>query len=114
VATVVLAKKTTSGKHASATASSQAGPYSTFFARVTAAPSQRVSGNWVIGCRGFNTLSHDAGDVQGKTPLTVRMQPTQAESFGMPPGSAKGRCDVIALATLARAGRLTVEVLAAK
>ena len=113
-ARVVVAKKTTSGKHASATASTDAEQYGTFFAHVTAAPDQRVAGSRVIGCRGFNSLSHDARDVKGKTPLTVRMQATQAESYEMAPGSGHGECTVIALATLTRSGRLTVEVLAAR
>jgi hypothetical protein len=58
--------------------------------------------------------SHDAGDVTGKTPLTVPIEPVQAESYGMGPESGLGRCTIITLATLARSGRLTVEVLAAK
>ena len=72
-ARLVVAKKPTSGKHASATASTDAGRYGTFFARVTAAPDQRV-----------------AGQLGDRLP---RLQQ---------------------LATLARAGRVTVEVLAAK
>jgi hypothetical protein len=110
---VVVAKRTASGQHASATASAEAGLHSTFFARVTAAPNQRVAGNWVVGCRVGLNRSHDAGDVTGKTPLTVPIEPVQAESYGMGPNGL-GRCTIIALATLARSGRLTVEVLAAK
>ena len=68
----------------------------------------------MIGCRGFNSLSHDAGDVKGKTPLTIPMQSTQAVAYGIAPGSGRGDCTVVAVATLARAGRVTVEVLAAK
>jgi hypothetical protein len=111
---VVVAKQTATGKHASATASTEAGRYGAFLARVLASPNQRVAGSWVIGCRGFNSLSHDAGDVKGKTPRTVPMQTTHAEANQMAPGSGKARCTVVAVATLARAGRITVEVLASK
>lgn len=105
-ARLVVAKKTTRGKHASATASMDAGQYRTFFARVTAAPDQRIAGSWVIGCRGFNSMSHDAGDVKGKTPLTVRMRTTQAEAYGMAPGSGHGTCTVVTVATLTRSGTI--------
>ena len=113
-AQVVLVKRTANGRHPSVTAATDAGPYSTFFARVIAKPSQRVSGSWVIGCRGFNSLSHDAGDVKGRTPLTVQMKTPEAESYRMAPGSGQGKCTVIAIGTLSRRGRVIVEILAAK
>jgi hypothetical protein len=100
---LVLGHDTARGKGASATVSIDAQNRAEFSARVTAEPDQRVSGGWVISCVAyFHATQRDAENFGGRTPLTVRLRP-------IPKGS--GQCTVIATATLARSGRVTVELL---
>jgi hypothetical protein len=102
---VVLARNTTSGKGATATASLDAQGRADFSARVTATPSQRVSGGWVVSCVDFHITTRDAENFSGRTPLTLRLRP-------IPKGS--GECTVVVTATLARSGRVTVKLLGAR
>jgi hypothetical protein len=107
---VVIGRDTVKGQHASATASADAGRKRTFSTRVTAMPNQRVTGGWVISCHDGGLVSRDAEDFSGRTPLVVRMHPDQAEGPGGLLGGG-GSCEVIATASLARSGRVTVAVL---
>jgi hypothetical protein len=108
-AEVVIGHDTVKGKHATATASADAGVKTRFSTRVTASPNQRVTGGWVITCSGNGPVSRDAADFSGRTPLAVRMHPEQAASTRLLGGS--GSCEVVATASLARSGRVTVAVL---
>jgi hypothetical protein len=101
---VVLARNTTSGKGATATASVEAQGRADFSARITATPNQRVSGGWVVSCVDFHVTSRDAENFSGRTPLTIRLRP-------IPKGS--GDCTVVVTAALARSGRVTVRLLGA-
>ena len=107
---VVIGRDTVKGHHASATASADAGPKRTFPTRVTAMPNQRVTGGWVFSCHDGGLVSRDAEDFRGRTPLVVRIHPDQAEGPGGLLGSG-GSCEVIATASLAHSGRVTVAVL---
>ena len=111
-AEVVIGRDTASGKHATASASADGGLRSRFSTRVTARPNQRVTGGWIISCRNGGLASRDAEDFRGRTPISVRMGTEQAEGSHLLAGG--GKCDVIATASLTRAGRVTVEVLGGK
>jgi hypothetical protein len=106
---VVIATNTVKGRHATATASADAGRKTTFSTHVTATPSQRVTGGWVISCNEHGLVSRDAADFSGRTPLAVRMHPDQAAGSHLLGGAAS--CEVVATASLARSGRVTVAVL---
>jgi hypothetical protein len=99
----VVARQTAAGRHASATASADASHYTSFTVEVGASPSQRVSGGWVVSCKVGTASSRDAADFGGRTPLTAHT----ARIFG------EG-CTVVATATLARSGRVTVKLLGAQ
>ena len=106
---VVIAHDTARGKQTAATASADGGEYSTFAARVTATPEQRVTGGWVITCLSFNTAtSRDSGDFDRKTPFTVRMDTTNADALRT---GGDTTCTVVATATLTRSGQVTVQAL---
>ena len=107
---VVIGSDTVKGQHATATASADAGLKTTFSTHVTATPNQRVTGGWVIPCNNQGLVSRDAGDFSGRTPLVVRMHPEQAAGAHFL-GGGGATCDVIATASLARSGRVTVAVL---
>jgi hypothetical protein len=108
-AEVVIGSNTVKGRHATATASADAGRKTTFSTHVTATPDQRVTGGWVISCNEHGGVSRDAADFSGRTPLAVRMHPDQAAGSHFLGGGAS--CEVIATASLARSGRVTVTVL---
>jgi hypothetical protein len=71
--------------------------------RVTATPSQRVSGSWTVSCRQATASSRDADDFSGRTPFDVPVRP-----FGSPGDT----CTVVGTAKRARSGRVKVELLA--
>ena len=106
---VVIGSDTVKGQHATATASADAGRKTTFSTHVTATPNQPVTGGWVISCNENGAVSRDSADFSGRTPLVVRMHPDQAAAARLLGGGAS--CDVIATASLARSGRVTVAVL---
>ncbi|HYZ76407.1 MAG TPA: hypothetical protein VE596_03440 [Gaiellaceae bacterium] len=105
---VVIGHDTVRGAQQAASASADGGEYSTFAARVTASPNQRVTGGWVITCRNFNSTSRDAGDFARRTPFTVRMDTTNADAQRAGGGAT---CTVVATASLTRSGRVTVKLL---
>jgi hypothetical protein len=107
-ADVVIGHDTVRGTQQAASASADVGDYSTFAARVTASPTQRVTGGWVITCRNMYSTSRDSGDFARKAPFTVRMDTTNADAQRASGGAT---CTVVATATLTRSGRVTVKVL---
>jgi hypothetical protein len=98
---VVIGGQSASGKHASATASADAGRYVDFTVAVTASPNQRVTGGWVVSCRVGTAGSRDAENFSGRTPLTVATR-----SLGTP----QAGCEVTAVATLTKSGRVSVKL----
>ena len=97
----VVARKSASGRHASATASFKYRILSDASVHVAATPAQRVDGGWVVTCgAGLFVMSRDSADFARRTPFdipvnTVTSQPQQ-------------QCELVAVATLARSGRVTV------
>src|SRR5437764_10770051 len=100
----VVARQTASGPHASATASADGGHFASFTVRVDASPSQRVTGGWVVSCRVGTASSRDSLDFHGRTPLVSDTSPLAGQQG----------CTVVATATLARKGRVTVKLLGAQ
>src|SRR5438128_12111033 len=102
-APVVVDRQTATGSRATATASADAGHYTSFSVEVSAAPRQRVSGGWVVSCRVGTASSRDSADFSGRTPLTARTRPISDQG-----------CTVVATASLTRSGRVTVKLLGAR
>ncbi len=100
---IPIGRKSATGKHASATALGKAGTFGNLSVWVTAAPNQRVTGNWTIACRQGTTTWRNADDFRGPTPLRVLMRPTATPAAD---------CTVQGTAALANAGRVTVKLLA--
>jgi hypothetical protein len=100
---VVVGRDSATGKRATAEATADVGvePVSL---RVTATPSQRITGSWTIACRQGAAMARDADHFAGRTPLTVAMRPVEF--------SLAKKCTAIVDATLAKSGRLRVEILA--
>jgi hypothetical protein len=100
----VVAGKSATGRHASATASFKfsdvTGKLSDLSVRVEATPAQRVKGGWVVSCNGQGP-TRSAADFRGRTPLDI------AASFTPQPPES---CEFVAVATLARSGRVRVEL----
>ena len=98
---VVLASKSATGNHASATASFTFAVLRNLSVRVKATPAQGVKGGWVVSCKGGIQLSRKSADFAGRTPLevVVHYQPIPHP-----------RCEFVAEATLARSGRVRVEL----
>jgi hypothetical protein len=100
----VVARKSATGRHASATASVRfsdvTGKLSDLSVRVEATPAQRVKGGWVVSCNGQG-LTRDSADFAGRTPLDIA-----AHFTPQPPE----RCEFVAVAMLARSGRVKVEL----
>jgi hypothetical protein len=95
-----VGSKSATGRHASATASVTFGALSDLSVHVVATPAQRVKGGWVVSCRGTGT-SRDSADFAGGTPLDVPVPST---------AGLQEECELVAVATLARSGRLRVEL----
>jgi hypothetical protein len=97
----VVAHKAATGRHASATAD-----YEFNVAlldpsvHVEATPAQRVEGGWVVTCTGEGD-HRDSADFAGRAPLDVRVTFTDQPFL---------KCEFVAVATLARSGRLRVEL----
>jgi hypothetical protein len=99
----VVARKSASGKQASVTASFKFKILSDVSVHVAATPAQRVKGGWVVSCgAGLFVMSRDSADFARRTPFDVPVHDV------MPP--ANGACELVAVATLARSGRVTVEL----
>jgi hypothetical protein len=96
---------TASGRHAEAQAVGRTDPFDTLAIDVAAAPNQQVNGSWSIACRvgGGGMAEHDGDTFSGRTPLTVQMRPVTTDF--------ESTCTAVVSATLARSGRLTLELL---
>jgi hypothetical protein len=100
----VVASKSASGTHASATASFKFRTLSGFSVHVVAAPTQRVEGGWVISCGyGMYQTSRDSADFARQAPFEVPIPANYT-----PPQNEQ--CELVAVATLARSGRVTIEL----
>ena len=100
----VVARKSASGRHASATASFKFRILSDLSVHVAATPSQRVEGGWVISCgAGLFVTSRDSADFARRTPFDLDI------STDVTPRPGEG-CELVGVATLARSGRVTVEL----
>src|SRR5256885_5043623 len=98
----VVARKSASGRHASATASFKFRILSDLSVHVAARPAQRAEGGWVVSCgAGLFVTSRDSADFARRTPfdipITTDVTPRPSEE-----------CELVAGATLARAGGGTV------
>ena len=97
----VVARKSASGRHASATASFKFRILTDVSVHVAATPAQRVEGGWVISCgAGLFVMSRDSADFARRTPFDMDVRT-------FPPGQNQ-TCELVAVATLARSGRVTV------
>ena len=97
----VVARKSASGRHASATASYKYRILSDASVHVAATPAQRVEGGWVVSCgAGLLQTSRDSADFARRTPFDMDI-PTYT-------AGPQQACELVAVATLARSGRVTV------
>lgn len=100
----VVARKSASGRHASATATFKFRILTDLSVHVAARPAQRVEGGWVISCgAGLFVTSRDSADFARGTPFDL------AIPVDLMPGPHE-QCELVAVATLARSGRVTVEL----
>jgi hypothetical protein len=98
----VVARKSASGRHASATASFKFRILSDVSVHVAASPAQRVEGGWVVSCgAGLFVTSRDSADFARRTPLDMDIPIDLTPR----PGEA---CELVAVATIARSGRVTI------
>jgi hypothetical protein len=97
----VVARKSATGRHASATASFKFRILSDASVHVAATPAQRVDGGWVVTCgAGLFVMSRDSADFARRTPFDMDVR-----TFTPDPNQT---CELVAVATLARSGRVTV------
>ena len=97
----VVARKSANGRHASVTASFKFKILTDVSVHVAATPAQRVEGGWVISCgAGLFVMSRDSADFARRAPFDL---PVNALTAG-----ANQTCELVAVATLARSGRVTV------
>jgi hypothetical protein len=102
VSAKVVARKSATGRHASATASFKTRLVSGLSVHVAARPAQRVEGGWVVSCgTGLFVMSRNSADFAGRTPFDV---PIPLDYTPQP----RQQCELVAVATLARSGRVTV------
>jgi hypothetical protein len=102
-ASAVVARKSATGRHASVTASFRFKILSDVSVHVAARPAQRVKGGWVISCGdGLFVMSRDSADFARRAPFDVPVLDVTAQP--------RQECELVAAATLARSGRLTVEL----
>jgi hypothetical protein len=100
----VVARKSANGSHASATASFKFKILNDASIHVAARPAQRVKGGWVISCGyGLYQTSRNSADFARQTPFDVDIP----VDLTPPPNEA---CELVAVATLARSGSLTIEL----
>ena len=99
----VVARKSASGRHASVTASFKFRILSDVSVHVAATPAQPVEGGWVASCgAGLFVRWRDSADFARRTPFDMDIRTFTPEQ--------NQTCEVVAVATLARSGRLTVEL----
>ena len=96
----VVAHKAATGRHASATASYEFSALEELSVHVEATPAQRVKGGWVVTCTGQG-ISRDSADFAGRTPRDIPVTFTSQPAL---------TCEFVAVATLARSGRVRVEL----
>jgi hypothetical protein len=97
----VVARKSASGRHASATASFKFRILSDASVHVAATPAQRVKGGWVVSCgAGLFQTSRDSADFARQAPFDMDIPTYMA--------GPQEVCELVAVATLARSGRVTV------
>ena len=100
----VVARTSASGRHASATASFKFRILSDVSVHVAATPAQRVEGGWVVSCgAGLFVTSRQSADFARRTPFDVDIP------VDFTPGPSE-TCELVGVATLARSGRVTVEL----
>jgi hypothetical protein len=98
----VVARKSASGRHASATASFKSSTLSDLSVHVAARPAQRVEGGWVVSCgAGVAMNSRDSADFARRAPFDMDIPVDFAPE-------AHAQCELVAVATLSRSGRVTV------
>jgi hypothetical protein len=98
----VVARKSASGTHASATASFKTRLVSGLSVHVAASPAQRVEGGWVVSCgTGLFVMSRNSADFARRTPFDISIP----LDYSAEPNQ---ECELVAVATLARSGRVTV------
>jgi hypothetical protein len=96
----VVARKAAAGRHASATASYKFSVLNDLAVHVEATPGQRVKGGWVVSCgAGYFVTSRDSADFARRTPFDIPVNATP---------QPHQQCELVAVATLARSGRVTV------
>ena len=99
----VVARKSATGRHASVTASFKYRILSDASVHVAATPAQRVNGGWVVSCgAGLFVMSRDSADFARRAPFDIDVRTFTPE--------ANQTCELVAVATLARSGRVTVEL----
>jgi hypothetical protein len=97
----VVARKSATGTHASVTASFKFRILSDVSVHVAATPAQRVKGGWVVSCgAGLFISSRESADFARRTPFDIPVRDVTSA-----PSEA---CELVAVATLARSGRVTV------
>jgi hypothetical protein len=97
----VVASKSASGRQASVTASFKFRILSDVSVHVAASPAQRVEGGWVVSCgAGLFVMSRASADFARRTPFDVPVDDVTPQP--------NLTCELVAVATLARSGRVTV------
>jgi hypothetical protein len=94
--------KTASGDFATTIASGTVEHPRSIRVRVTASPTQRVTGNWTLVCSKGVGAGSKQGQFSGRTPLTRRMKL---------PMAGPDSCTVAAGGSLDRGGRIRVTIL---
>jgi hypothetical protein len=99
----VVARKSATGKHASVTASFKFKILSDVSVHVAATPAQRIKGGWVVSCGyGMFVTSRESADFARRTPFDIPVDDVTPQP--------NEQCELVAVATLARSGHLTVEL----
>src|SRR5918912_3202537 len=97
----VLARKSACGKNASVTASFKFRILSDVSVHVAATPPQPVKGGWVASCgAGLFVRWRDSADFARRTPFDIPVNDVT--------GQPSEECELVAVATLAQSGRVTV------
>jgi hypothetical protein len=99
----VVARKVATGKHASVTASYTFSVLDDLSIHVEATPAQRVKGGWVVSCRDqLYQVTRESADYARQTPFDIPVR--------LAPDDPRLTCEFVAIATLARSGRVKVEL----
>jgi hypothetical protein len=97
----VVARKSATGRHASVTASFKFRILSDVSVHVAARPAQRVKGGWVVSCgAGSFVTSRDSADFARRAPFDIPVNDVTPQP--------NEECELVAVATLARSGHVTV------